>query len=129
MRRKQPAEAVVRAPKRIRRPLQCRRGNPTHPFAIDGWSGRTAPRSPGQPPTGRDRAFTAAVLRTIPADELEAQIAACQLLVRACRQAIDDLTLDADARGARSDRTLAILRDVLADWSDTLATIRFSAKR
>lgn len=111
---------------------QCRRGFPTHPFETNGWSGRAAPRSPGQPPTQADESPDAGkrtIPFRIPRAELEAQSVACTHLVRACRQAIDELNLESGHDANVNERAIAILREVQTEWSTALAALRRLSRR
>ena len=123
-----PSSAEAEHPDEILRSSpQCRRGFPTHPFETNGWSGRAAPRSPGQPPTRSDRTADGGGRRIpfrIPRAELEAQSVACTHLVRACRQAIDELSLDSEAAEGANERAVEILREIQTDWSTALKALR-----
>lgn len=111
---------------------QCRRGLLTRRFEPNGWCGRAAPRSPGQPRTELNelsaRASQTTALR-IPRDELEAQSLACTHLVLACRQAIDDLSLEGEHGAKTNERAVEILREIQCDWSTALKALRRLARR
>lgn len=65
----------------------------------------------------------------IPRAELQAQALACTHLVRACRQAIDDLKLEGSGDSAVNSRAITILQDVQTEWSTALKALRKISRR
>ncbi len=57
-------------------------------------------------------------------DDLKAQYTVCNHIARACRQAMFEIALDEEDAPAVRRRSVELLKEVLADWSDAQKWLR-----
>ena len=57
-------------------------------------------------------------------DDLRAQYAVCKQVTRACRQAMFEIALDEDDAPAVRRRSIGLLKEMIADWSEAQGWLR-----